>query len=293
MYNLRKGMQPDYSKMSLKEELETRFALMEEQEKKKKQEQCLISQPDYGKMSLREELETRFAEMERQEQEQRQTLLSGQSKINGQSYLPRPQMLPQTKRDEMEEFKEIARKLGYGVKGAITGAYAAGKDMANQLYQGGEALGEGLATLVGENYKYYTEPANKYPPKWGQKSEAMLNNFVENKYISYPKKYQTYPILAPIHDLYRNYQAMKNSDIIGADRFFHCAGAYDATKHGILGEKIGQIANFVREVPFGVVQYGVEDSATDWGADERGRIGAKRGLSLLDACPRNPREYLR
>lgn len=140
MYTRGTGRQPDYSKMSLREELEARFAEMEAQEKKKKQEQNLIPQPDYSQMSLRQELESRFAELERQEQVAKQPPVS----------LNQPQMLPEMKKDPMDEFKEIATKLGYGAKGFAQGAYDRWQEVGRQdggyltlhpAYRIGEAAG--------------------------------------------------------------------------------------------------------------------------------------------------------
>lgn len=140
MYTRGTGRQPDYSKMSLREELEARFAEMEAQEKKKKQEQNLIPQPDYSQMSLRQELESRFAELERQEQVAKQPPVS----------LNQPQMLPEMKKAPMEEFKEIATKLGYGAKGFAQGAYDRWQEVGRQdggyltlhpAYRIGEAAG--------------------------------------------------------------------------------------------------------------------------------------------------------
>ena len=48
MYTRGTGRQPDYSKMSLREELEARFAEMEAQEKKKKQEEELRNNLEIG-----------------------------------------------------------------------------------------------------------------------------------------------------------------------------------------------------------------------------------------------------
>ena len=142
MYTRTTCRQPDYSQMSLREELEARFAELERQEKKKKQEQSLIPKPDYSQMSLRQELETGFAELERQEAIPQPTVPKAPANV--------PQMLPEVEKDPMEEFKEIATKLGYGAKGFAQGAYDRWQEVGRQdggyltlhpAYRIGEAAG--------------------------------------------------------------------------------------------------------------------------------------------------------
>lgn len=220
MYTRGTGRQPDYGKMSLREELEARFAEMEAQEKKKKQEQNLIPQPDYSQMSLRQELESRFAELERQEQVAKQPPVS----------LNQPQMLPEMKKDPMEEFKEIATKLGYGAKGFAQGAYGAAQNMANQLYQGGEALGNTVAkignavTEIQNNYFRPRNPYNRY------KTDCTPSNIAYNTISSMEQMPSSKPIysvltpvqsfdLTPVKDLLlypnRYFRAYKTGEKIG------------------------------------------------------------------------------
>lgn len=40
-----------------------------------------------------------------------------------------------------------------------------------------------------------------------------------------------------------------------------------------------------------VFKYGLDDSLSDWKANQRGWNGAKEGKSLLESCPIQPRRY--
>lgn len=154
MYNQKNIRQPDYSKMTLREELEARFKQLEAEEARRKKEQSLIPQPDYSKMSLREELEARFAEMEKQEKAKQQTL--------------GPKILPKQEPNIWDNLQSTAAPIAAGAQGFAQGAYEAGQDVVNQLYQGGEAFGNAIAqgqnavsSLVG-NYNLMTSHKYKY-----------------------------------------------------------------------------------------------------------------------------------
>lgn len=126
-------------------------------------------------------------------------------------------------------------------------------------------------------------------PNWGKKTEKKLNKYMEN--YQYPER-SSYNIGAPIEDMYRNHNDLKKLGLEGADKFFHCKGNYEAAKRGKWGRVVGKAMSFGKEV-LDMPRYGMQDSLDDWEANRQGWRGAKKGKSLLESCPRNPRHYFK
>lgn len=112
-------------------------------------------------------------------------------------------------------------------------------------------------------------------------------------YNSYPGKTRT-GILAPFHDMRRNYKTMKDEqNWIGSDNFFHCKANYETSKRGSWGELVGKATSAGREIWGQLFKNDpLSDMRKDWHANRMGWNGAKQGLTLEEACPTNPKAYV-
>ncbi len=125
---------------------------------------------------------------------------------------------------------------------------------------------------------------------WGDKTAQQLNNYMQ-AYDSYPGVTNT-GVLAPFNDFIRNYEDMEKNALIGSDNFFHCKANYEAAKRGAWGELVGKGMSAAREL-YGLAKgEPFSDVRKDWHANQRGWNGAKQGLSLEQACPTDPKEYV-
>lgn len=123
---------------------------------------------------------------------------------------------------------------------------------------------------------------------WGNATKEALDNYVKN-YKDYPGKTNT-GIMAPYKDMVRNFGDMNRLGLEGADKFFHCKGNYEAAKRGLWGKTVASTISAAKEVK-DIFKYGLNDSITDWRANQRGWKGAKEGKSLSETCPTQPRKY--
>lgn len=123
---------------------------------------------------------------------------------------------------------------------------------------------------------------------WGNKTKKVLDNYVKD-YNNYPGKTNT-GIMAPYKDMVRNFGDMNRLGLEGADKFFHCKGNYEAAKRGAWGKTVATTMSLAKELK-DVFKYGLDDSLSDWRANQRGWTGAKKGRSLLETCPTHPRRY--
>lgn len=96
--------------------------------------------------------------------------------------------------------------------------------------------------------------------------------------------------MAPYKDMVRNFGDMNRLGLEGADKFFHCKGNYEAAKRGAWGKTVATTMSLAKELK-DVFKYGLDDSLSDWRANQRGWTGAKKGRSLLETCPTHPRRY--
>lgn len=146
--------------------------------------------------------------------------------------------------------------------------------------------------ISGKSDNNYLVPEEVYTdPDWGKGTAAKLDEYIQN-YDSYPGKMRT-GIAAPFHDMINNYHTMKyKQNWKGGDNFFHCKANYEAAKRGSWGEKVAKASSLGREM-FGLVKKDpLSDIRKDWHADRMGWRGAKKGLSLQEACPTNPKAYV-
>lgn len=131
---------------------------------------------------------------------------------------------------------------------------------------------------------------SQVPSEWGKGTQSKLDKYMDND-SSYPGRVHS-GIIAPFKDLSRNKAEMERLGLKGSDKFFHCKGNYEAAKRGNYGRVVAKTMNVGREV-IGLFQYGLQDSVDDWSANERGWSGVRKGQTLKEACPRNPRDYMK
>ena len=141
------------------------------------------------------------------------------------------------------------------------------------------------------NNNYLVSGKSTLDPNWGQKTSKLLDNYLEN-YTYNPGRIHT-GILAPYYDMRKNYDKMVKDDLIGADKFYHCKANYEAANRGAWGEMLGKVISLSRELYGLATGDPLSDSLDDWRADKRGWNGVTKGLSLKQACPTNPREYMK
>ncbi|XP_006865894.1 PREDICTED: serum amyloid A-2 protein-like [Chrysochloris asiatica] len=82
-------------------------------------------------------------------------------------------------------------------------------------------------------------------------------------------------------DMLRAYRDMREANFMGADKYFHARGNYDAARRGPGGEWAAKVISNAREASqrvtdlfkYGDSGHGVEDSRADQAANEWGRSG--------------------
>ena len=138
----------------------------------------------------------------------------------------------------------------------------------------------------------YLVPQEAYTnASWGQETAKKLDDYMQN-YNSYPGKTRT-GILAPFHDMWRNYKTMTDEQKwTGGDNFFHCKANYEAAKRGPWGELAGKAVSAGREILGQLTGDALSDMRKDWHANSMGWNGAKQGLTLEESCPTNPKAYV-
>ena len=165
-----------------------------------------------------------------------------------------------------------------------------GTPSENNYGFGSSNISENIERLK-KQFNTYSQPViNSTDPNWGNKTEAALNNYLKTKSNFHSVKEDS-DIITPFKDMWQNYKDMRDIDLVGADNFFHCKANYEAAKRGPWGEGVAKIISLGREL-FGLATgNSLSDSQKDWVANQKGWNGAKEGLTLQEACPRNPREY--
>ncbi|XP_051558936.1 amyloid protein A-like [Myxocyprinus asiaticus] len=74
-------------------------------------------------------------------------------------------------------------------------------------------------------------------------------------------------------DMWRAYQDMKDANYIGADKYFHARGNYDAAQRGPGGKWAAEVISDGREWAQRLAGHGHEDSEADQRANIHGRNG--------------------
>nr|WFK92923.1 serum amyloid protein [Tridacna crocea] len=74
--------------------------------------------------------------------------------------------------------------------------------------------------------------------------------------------------------MWRAYRDMRRANTIGADKYFHARGNYDAARHGLGGRHAARLISNIREGYQGALSgHGPEDTAADQEANRWGRNG--------------------
>ena len=131
---------------------------------------------------------------------------------------------------------------------------------------------------------------NLNDPNWGNKTAEALNNYLLSRDNNYPGEVNT-GIVAPFKDMLKNYNEMRDINLLEADNFFHCKANYEAAKRGLWGELVSKSLSLGREIWGLGTGDSLSDSMKDWNANQMGWTGAKQGLTLEESCPTNPKEY--
>ncbi|XP_004711639.1 serum amyloid A-1 protein [Echinops telfairi] len=74
-------------------------------------------------------------------------------------------------------------------------------------------------------------------------------------------------------DMLRAYRDMREANYIGADKYFHARGNYDAAQRGPGGAWAAKVISNAREMVNGASGHGKEDSDADQAANAWGRSG--------------------
>lgn len=104
--------------------------------------------------------------------------------------------------------------------------------------------------------------------------------------------------IAGVDDFLKNYEAMKQANTIGADKFFHCNANCEAAQRGLGGEAASIAIGYGREAIDSVKNVvkgmswkeSIEDCKGDLEANRVGREAGATGQRCIDACrPFRPR----
>lgn len=85
-----------------------------------------------------------------------------------------------------------------------------------------------------------------------------------------------------VDDMLEEFNQMKESNTVGADKYYHCIAHCRATKEGPGGEFMSIIGGYGKEAK-DVFKYGPSDCAEDLAANEQGR-NAGSSQSCIDQC---------
>ncbi|XP_007953809.1 serum amyloid A-2 protein-like [Orycteropus afer afer] len=94
-------------------------------------------------------------------------------------------------------------------------------------------------------------------------------------------------------DMFRAYKDMREANYIGADKYFHARGNYDAAQRGPGGAWAARVISDAREnsqrvtdlFKYGDSGHGAEDSRADQAANEWGRSGKDPNHFRPDGLP--------
>ena len=100
-------------------------------------------------------------------------------------------------------------------------------------------------------------------------------------------------LVAPVKDMFRNYNTMKEMKLKESDPFFHCKANYEATKRsGVYGAGVANIIDAGKEMKdIFINKYPIADSVRDYRANLRGQRGALQGKTLEKTCPTHHTKY--
>lgn len=163
-------------------------------------------------------------------------------------------------RYDLDELEQLKQKFGMTTDTPVDNALAA--RMNNQLIQ--------------------------QPAQYGNATARELDKYLENYIV--PNGQVRTGLLAPIKDMIRNYDAMKEMKLKESDPFFHCKANYEAAKRGAYGTAVANIIDIGKELK-DATKYPLSDSFRDYRANLRGQIGAWNGQTLQETCPTHHKYY--
>jgi len=89
--------------------------------------------------------------------------------------------------------------------------------------------------------------------------------------------------ICAINAFIRNYRNMRDANVIGADKYFHCLAHCEAKKCGLTGEQVGRLLGEIRELIDWITGDPEEDSAADRAANQHG-LAVGKNCKCKDHC---------
>ncbi len=141
-----------------------------------------------------------------------------------------------------------------------------------------------------QNDSYLSPKEVDINSNWGTETAKKIAEYLQN--YNTDTNISDNNVLSPFNDFVRNYNDMKNNNLVGSDSFFHCKANYEAANRGRWGELVGKGLSLGREDYGLATGDALSDTIKDWRANSMGWNGAKQGLSLQQSCPVDPKDYI-
>ncbi len=125
-------------------------------------------------------------------------------------------------------------------------------------------------------------------PKYGDKTAKRLDAYLKGYTI--PKGRVRTGLIAPFHDMQRNFNTMNQLQLKESDPFFHCKANYEAASRGLYGTSVAATIGYGKEIK-DALKYPITDGLRDLRANARGRHGARTGKTLQETCPTHHTKY--
>lgn len=126
--------------------------------------------------------------------------------------------------------------------------------------------------------------------QYGDATAKELDNYIKDYKL--PKGKTRTGLIAPIHDLARNYFIMKEKGLDPSDHFFHCKANYEAASRGEYGATVARELGYLKEIIDQKLKGdSAEASNADLRANFRGRHGALMKKTLKETCPTHYKKY--
>ena len=126
--------------------------------------------------------------------------------------------------------------------------------------------------------------------QYGNATAKALDNYIKD--YQYRTGTVCSGLVAPINDMIRNYDTMKDMELKESDPFFHCKANYEAASRGIYGTAVANAIDLGKEArDIFVKKYPISDSIRDYRANLRGQRGAFNGQTLEETCPTHHKFY--
>ena len=123
---------------------------------------------------------------------------------------------------------------------------------------------------------------------YGDATAKELDNYIKD--YQYPKGKVRSGLVAPVKDLWRNFNKMNELELKTSDTFFHCKAHYEAASRGKYGSVVSTIGGYLKEAK-DIFKYPIDDCERDLGANARGRERARQGKRLQATSPAHYKRY--